>query len=368
VEVDLVADVDQAMPDWEALYAADVRATPFLSPGWARAWMRHWAPDSRPWLLRAREGPQVVGLAALSVGGPRPVRTLRMLGKEPGDYWDVLALPAVRAEVADAIARALVARRGSWDACVLSCLTPGSPLAPALAASAGLRVLTRTPVPCPRLELPATFDAYLAGLSRGRRGNLRRHLRRLDGELELREVHDEHELPSVMDRWQDLRTRQWRAFDKPLTAEHASRRFRDFMLAAVRNLLPSGQALVWEFRHRGEVVGVYVNLVDDRAFYWYLGGFDPSVAALGIGKIAIAEGIRSSIEQGRRFYDFTRGAEAYKYWYGARDTQAASLVVGHASLRSRAALAAAGVITARRDERAARQDGAARTAGATSDT
>jgi len=367
VDVELVADVDQAMPDWEALYAADVRATPFLSPGWGRAWMRHWAPDARPWLLRARDGRQVVGLAPLTIRGPRPLRTLRMLGKEPGDYWDVLALPALRAEVADAIARALVERRADWDGCVVSCLTQGSPLAPAFAAAAGLRVLTRMPVRCPRIELPATFDAYLASLPRSRRSNLRRHLRRLDGEIELREVHEEHELPAVIDRWQELRTRQWRALGKQLTPEHASKRFRDFMFAVVRNLLPSGQALVWEFRHHGEVIGVYVNLVDDYAFYWYLGGFEPSVAELGVGKIAIAEGIRSSIEHGRRYYDFTRGAEAYKYWYGACDTQAPSLVVGHAGVRSRALLAAASVISARRDQRAARQDAAVPIAGAPSD-
>src|SRR5438045_939949 len=126
------------MPDWEALYAADVRATPFLSPGWGRAWMRHWAPDARPWLLRARDGRQV---------------------------------------------------------------------------------------------------------------------RRLEGGIGLREVHEEHELPAVIDRWQELRTRQWRALGKQLTPEHASKRFRDFMFAVVRNLLPSGQALVWEFRHHGEVIG-----------------------------------------------------------------------------------------------------------------
>ena len=56
--------------------------------------------------------------------------------------------------------------------------------------------------------------------------------------------------------------------------------------------------------------------------------FDAAHAALGIGKIAIAAGIRQSIEKARACYDFTRGPEPYKYWYSATDRQAPSIVVG----------------------------------------
>jgi len=87
--------------------------------------------------------------------------------------------------------------------------------------------------------------------------------------------------------------------------------------------------------------------------YWYLGGVGPAYSALGIGKIAIAAGIRQSIECGRESYDFTRGPEPYKYWYGATDRQAPSLVVGNTRPWSRAALVGARAENARRTRAAA---------------
>ena len=193
-------------------------------------------------------------------------------------------------------------------------------------------------------------------LPRGRRGNLRRHLRRLDeGEVELREVRDPSELPRALARWQELRQLQCDERGRSLNPMHRTDRFRAFLLEAVQALVPAGQALVWEFRVAGQTAGIYVNFVDSRSFYWYLGGFDPAHAALGIGKIAIAAGIRQSIEKGRARYDFTRGPEPYKYWYGATDRQAPSIVVGSSRPRSRAALVCARGENARRARASARR-------------
>ena len=239
-------------------------------------------------------------------------------------------------------------RAGGWDVALLRYLPPDGGLGEALDA-AGVRVGVRRPVPAPAIELPASFDDYLATLSSSRRQNLRRHLRRLDGgEVELRSLERPEELAAALDRWQRFREAQWTAQEKEIDPEHLSGRFRAFVEDAVEGLLPAGQAMVWEFLREGEVVGVYVNFCDDRAYHWYLGGFAPEVASLGLGKIAIGHGIRTSIQAGRRRYDFGRGAEPYKYWYGAEDRQLDGLVAGTGGVRSRAALAAARAAARRR--------------------
>jgi CelD/BcsL family acetyltransferase involved in cellulose biosynthesis len=340
--------VEAALAEWAELHAADPRATPFVSPGWARAWLRHWPTSARPWVLLVRRRGQLVGVAPLVLGRRGPLRVLSMLGKEPGDYWDLVSAPDDRDAVGAAVAVELVDRRREWDVGVLSCLVPGSPTASAL-AEGGLQVRARAVVPCPAIELPATWEEYLAGLPGERRRNLRRHLRRLDdGEVELQEVVDGAELAEMLRGWQQLRTRQWDERGRGITGAHRGDAFRDFLLAVI-HALPAGQALVWAFRVDGKLAGVYVNFADQRAFYWYLGGFDPAHAGLGLGKIAIATGIRRSIECGRERYDFTRGGEPYKYWYGASDRFAPSVLVGSATARSRAALAAATTLAARRD-------------------
>jgi len=212
----------------------------------------------------------------------------------------VVAAPADRAAVSAAVTEELVRRRGEWDAEILSCLVPDSATSDVL-AGAGLRIMHRSAVACPAIALPSTWDAYLAMLPRGRRGNLPRHLRRLDeGEVELREVRDPGELPRAQARRQELRQLQWDERGRSLNPMHRTDRFRAFLLEEVRALVPPARALVWEFRVAGQTTGIYVNFVDSRSFYRYLGGFDPAHAALGIGKIAIAAGITPEHREGPR--------------------------------------------------------------------
>jgi CelD/BcsL family acetyltransferase involved in cellulose biosynthesis len=82
---------EDVLEEWEGLFAADHEATPFASPGWGRAWWRHWGGSVRPWLVLARAGVDVRGMASLVIERHGPLRVLRPLGGEPADHWVVLA-------------------------------------------------------------------------------------------------------------------------------------------------------------------------------------------------------------------------------------------------------------------------------------
>jgi CelD/BcsL family acetyltransferase involved in cellulose biosynthesis len=325
-------DIHDLVPEWTELFRGDDRATPFQAPAWVYAWWRHWTWRARPWVLTVRHEGRLVGLLALCrqrVGGLRVLRT----NGEPGDYCDMLAVPELRERVAAVIAAELRAHARDWDALILSQLPPGSTTAMA-AERAGLRASHRGEIACPGLALPDTFDAYLSSLSKSRRGNLRRHLRRLDdGDVELRERGLE-DLAGTIERWQAMRAREWQALGKPLNPAHTTAKFRSLLVDALSGLIPDGLAQVWEFHHDGELVGSFVNFCDERTFYHYLGAFEPEKRSLGIGKIATAEAIRRSIAHGRSYYDFTRGREPYKYWFGAADRQSGTVVLRGARPRS----------------------------------
>jgi CelD/BcsL family acetyltransferase involved in cellulose biosynthesis len=346
VRVELHVDaVDSLLPEWASLFASDDHATPFQSPAWARAWWRWWADGARPWTLAVRDAGQLIGLAPFACRRVRSLRVLRVLGEEPADYWDILALPERRPAVEDAVASELYRRRDQWDAIVVSRL-PAHSTTPQALAQSGVRTRLRGGTVCPGMELPATWTAYLATLSRNGRMNVRRRLRTLDGgKLQLREV-PVAELPQALKRWQEIRIRQWDDRGRKLVAEHRSDRFRDFHVDVATALVPDRLAAVWEFLRDGDVVAVYVNFCDRRVFYHYLGGFEPELGSLGIGRIATAHGIRSSIAAGRRYYDFTRGAEPYKYSFGAADRVSPTILLTSSRARSRAALVA-GLLTGR---------------------
>jgi CelD/BcsL family acetyltransferase involved in cellulose biosynthesis len=324
--------IGELLPEWAELFAVDDRATPFQSPGWARAWWKYWAGGSKPWLLAVRDAGRLVGLAPLCSDSVLGLRRLRVNG-EPADYWEVLALPEHRPAVEETLGGELQRRQRDWDLLVLGQLPHGSSTAARL-QRAGLRTAHRSEVACPAIDLPESFDAYLATLPSSRRTNLRRRLRNLDGgKLELR-VPAVEDLPEAIDRWQALRQRQWAAMGKRLNPEHSGSRFRDFLLDVTTDLVPAGLALMWEFVHEGDVVGSFVNFCDGRAFYQYLGGFAPELGSLAIGKVATAEGIRASIAAGRSSYDFMRGDEEYKYWYGAENRPSPSVVLTSDRARS----------------------------------
>ena len=327
-------DLEEILPAWDSVFAADDRATPFQSPAWAHAWWRHWGGGSRPWLIAVRDEGRVVGLAPLRVRRIAGARVLRGF-EEPGDYWDVLAVPELRPQVEEAVAREMLRRRGDWDAVVLSRLPHGSSTAAAV-RSAGLRPVARFTTPCPAISLPGTFDAYLAMLSSKRRTTVRRRLRLLErGELALHEV-TVGEVPVAAERWQRLRVRQWSQLGKRLMTEHTQPRFRAFLVDVATELLPAGLAVMWELEREGEVVGSFINFCDARAFYHYLGAYRPDLGQLSIGNVATAYGIRSSIEAGRAQYDFGRGSEPYKYWYGGVDRFSTTVVLAGGGVRSRA--------------------------------
>jgi CelD/BcsL family acetyltransferase involved in cellulose biosynthesis len=53
--------------------------------------------------------------------------------------------------------------------------------------------------------------------------------------------------------------------------------------------------------------------------YDYITGFDPDLAALGLGTVLIGCAIQTAAEEGAREFDFLRGREDYKYRWGAQD-------------------------------------------------
>ena len=147
MEVEIVgrADLDTAFGDWERLFLVDELATPFASPAWGSTWLELWDPQAEPWVMRVRDGERVAGIAPLALRRARGARLLSMIGKEPGDYWDVVAAPADREAVALTVAAELARRAGRWDAAVISCLPPGSRTLEFFSRE-GLRVMRRPPV------------------------------------------------------------------------------------------------------------------------------------------------------------------------------------------------------------------------------
>ena len=67
------------------------------------------------------------------------------------------------------------------------------------------------------------------------------------------------------------------------------------------------------------VIFATVGFDDGETCYFYNAGMDPDARDLSPGVTGTAAYVRDRLEAGRRHFDFLRGAETYKYEWGAKD-------------------------------------------------
>jgi CelD/BcsL family acetyltransferase involved in cellulose biosynthesis len=164
---------------------------------------------------------------------------------------------------------------------------------------------------CPVLALPATWDAYLAGLSGKHRHETLRKIRRL-----------EREVPGARAVGLTSRDAVESRFDEFLTLHRQSRvgkaRFMDARMEAFfrrvsARLAEAGSFRLWLLDAPGGPLASFLTLEWDDTVGLYNSGFRPEAAGLAPGLVLLAHVIRDAIERGRRRFDFLRGEERYKY-------------------------------------------------------
>ena len=97
-----------------------------------------------------------------------------------------------------------------------------------------------------------------------------------------------------------------------------------FHRAAAAALLAAGMLRLHRMSIDGAAVAVCYGFAAKGSAYAYLSGFDPSYSQLSPGMLIISYAVEQAcLERAARF-DFLRGAEAYKYGWGAVDSRKTS--------------------------------------------
>jgi len=72
-------------------------------------------------------------------------------------------------------------------------------------------------------------------------------------------------------------------------------------------------------RCNDRIVAVFYGFALHDTVYYYLSGYDPDLEKLSIGTILVAHAVEQAVRDGAQTFDFLRGAEEYKYTWGATD-------------------------------------------------
>lgn len=307
-------ELERLEPEWRALLPQTSANGVFVSPTWLRAWWQEFGAGRELLLLSVRRQGDLVGVAPLMRDGDR----ICFAGDtEICDYMDVVATPGEVEAVLSAVLRSL--GEEPWPELVLWAVPEGSPTLDALKAAApalGLRIDIEPEDVCPRLDLPATWDGYLANLSKKNRHELRRKLRKLSqgGEVRLEAIAHPAEVEAALDDFLRL-YRQSRADKAAFMTERMERFFRVIVAA----LAAEAQVEILFLTLSGVRVAAVLCFCTSDESLLYNSGYDPDYAYLSVGLLSKALALRKAIEEGKRRFDFLRGPEPYKYDLGATD-------------------------------------------------
>ncbi len=320
---------------WDRLAAG----MPMRSWTWLSHWWRHYGPtpDSYDEGARLRvlcvfdHADVLVGVAPwyLDRRGGRG-RVLRCLGSGEvcSDYLGILCQPAVCEQVVESLADYLAAADcpgadadRTWDLLELSGVDSGDTTVAALLrclAERGYTVDRRPSVSCWRVHLPATWEAYLATLSKGHRKQLRRLERNWfdTGRAVLHTVERLDQLAGVMDLLIDLHQRRRRGLGQP--GCFASPRFAAFHRQVMPALLREGHLQLHWLELDGQAVAAEYHLAGGGIVYAYQAGIAPQWLDHEPGRLITLALLRRAIEQGYRALDFLRGDEPYKAHFRAQ--------------------------------------------------
>lgn len=320
-------------PDWNALLRRSNADTIFLTWEWLWTWWLSYRDDKELRVLVARDesgAPQAI--APLYVEPHRMFgrrfRRLRLLGNGTydSDYLDFI-VPDNQQHLTQLLLDAMTQLKG-WDIAQLNEIPLTSPTAALLLERFGGRryYVDRTPVLCPTMMLPATWDEYVASLRPRFRTAVRSALRNLTqfpGAIET--LTDARQLPEWLDGLFSLHGERWHSLQQ--SGVFATSKKRGYYRALSQTLLQNGWLYFSRWRVQDAVLAYQFGFVYHGCYYQLQEGFDPASAHIAPGVTLRAAMIRDLIATGIRKYDFLAGTGRHKTDWGASPVEGVRLAL-----------------------------------------
>ncbi|MDI6858142.1 MAG: GNAT family N-acetyltransferase [Dehalococcoidia bacterium] len=308
--------LDELRAEWRVLLGGGRAGRLFQHPAWQELWLEEFGEGGEAYFLTVRDDAALLGVAPLFKSND----IFSFIG-DPDicDYMDFVLAPGHEEKVLSVLLYALYEE--DWSQIDFRGLKAGSPTLqhlPSLAARLRFRVEVEKEAVCPQLDLPATWEGYLALLDKKHRHELRRKLRRLERVApgaRLVAFRRPAEVAAGMDDF--LRLMRMKS-DK---ARFMTPQMERFFRRAAEALAGEGLVALYALEVEARRVAAALCFEDAQELLVYNSGYDPAFASLAAGLISKALIVRSAIEKGRAHFDFLRGAEPYKYDLGGKDVE-----------------------------------------------
>lgn len=314
--------------EWNDLLACcSASHVPFLRYEYLNAWWNtlgggEWQTGELFCIVGRDEDNQLVGIAPLFLTTNRQGETaLMLLGSiEISDYLDLIVRQPDLPDFIEKLLDLLSSEQApAWQALDLYNLPETSPTLTALQAAAqkrGWRYEQQTLQPCPHIELPGDWEAYLASIDKKQRHEVRRKMRRAEeNPIPVRWyiVDDEASLDDEIEAFMAMMA------NDPDKERFLTAVMRQQMRSAVHAAFQAGWLQLAFLEVGGEKAAGYLNF-DYAGHIWvYNSGLNFGFRELSPGWVLLGYLLKWANDNQRQTFDFMRGDEDYKYRFGAVD-------------------------------------------------
>ncbi len=325
-----LAEMEALADEWNALLANSASHVPFLRHEYLTTWWKtlgggEWdQADLFLVVARSDAGGSLCGIAPLFFTTNREGEpALMLLGSvEISDYLDVIARPEDLAPFLEGLLEFLSSYEAQdWRLLDWNNLLESSPTLAVLKDLANRNGCGFTVEPlqhCPYIPLPGDWEAYLGGLDKKQRHEIRRKIRRAEENqppVHWYVVEQESALDGEIDAFLSLMAQD------PEKNSFLTEVMRTQMKSVVQAAFKAGWLQLAFIEVGGEKVAAYLNFDYQNHIWVYNSGIDQRFRELSLGWVLLGYLIRRAIENGRSAFDFMRGEEDYKYRFGAVDRQ-----------------------------------------------
>ncbi len=285
-----------------------------ILPAWLKTWWQEFGSGNELFLSAVRQGEKIIGIAPLLVKEGKA----SIIGSDDlCDYHDFIIAPEREKDFFGVLLDDLKQKGvGHLD---LGPVRPDSTVLTHLAGIAqnrGYEVLYHPEDVSVELDLPATWEEYLAILSAKQRHEVRRKLRRLweAGKIDYHFVKNSAAVHDAMSVFLKMfsESRQDKATFLTARMESFFRSLAEAMaeIGLLRlgilelDMLPAAMIMCFDY---------------NDCIYLYNSGYEPQYNSLSVGLLSKVLCIKESIQEGKKRFDFLKGDETYKYHLGGRE-------------------------------------------------
>jgi CelD/BcsL family acetyltransferase involved in cellulose biosynthesis len=321
--------------EWNDLLAMSASHVPFLRHEYITAWWQglgggEWTQGELYVVTARQEGGELIGIAPMFLTTNRDGEpALMLIGSiEISDYLDVIARP----DDVPAFMEALLEYLAGEDMPGLHLLDwynmlDSSPTLLALQAAADKLGWSCSQQPlqhCPYITLPGDWEKYICSIDKKQRHEIRRKMRRSE----------EYYLPV---RWYITQAgenleQETEDFMRLMANEADKAKFltpamRTQMHAIVQAANKAGWLQLAFIEVNGEKAAGYLNFDYMNHIWVYNSGLDFRFRELSPGWVLLGNLLEWANEHQRKYFDFMRGDEDYKYRFGALDRRVMRLTL-----------------------------------------